>query len=312
MTQDIVGVVAAGNLSAGIVHDGRLVSPVRLFPPPEDESDLPLEQQHQSVLASMPVEAIADMVAEMVAGLSIDTGRDPVALGLGFPGVIRDGVVEDSPNLKQVKGSRIADAVALALSGVGLRIPVHVFNDAAAVAAGLATTRGRTERLTRVWTLGNGVGFGRYPMVDGIWEGGHTVVSLDPKETFCGCGGKGHLEGIVGNRAMRLRFLDLEPEEIFERADYGEARCVDFEKLWHRAIAAASATSIHIDGPGRFFLSGPNARYVKIGLLNQYLHEMVTMSPLQGSVFEVVTSGIEIAIVGSAVNAARALADSVR
>jgi len=32
-------------------------------------------------------------------------------------------------------------------------------------------------------------------------------VTLDPKENFCGCGGRGHLEGILGYRAMRLRFL---------------------------------------------------------------------------------------------------------
>ena len=58
---------------------------------------------------------------------------------------------------------------------------------------------------------------------EGVWEGGHTVVTLDDKENFCGCGGRGHLEGIMGHRAMRLRFLDMEPEEVFEAAKNG--RC---------------------------------------------------------------------------------------
>ena len=60
-----------------------------------------------------------------------------------------------------------------------------------------------------------------------------------------------------------------------------------------------------MDGPGRFYISGPNAKYVEITLLSQYLHEMVKMSPLQGSVFEVVSTSNETAIVGAAVNAAR-------
>ncbi|MFN7926435.1 MAG: ROK family protein [Blastocatellia bacterium] len=52
----------------------------------------------------------------------------------------------------------------------------------------------------------------------GAGEGGHLVVTLDPKEEFCRCGGRGHLEGIAGNRAMRMRFFDLEPEEVFAHA----------------------------------------------------------------------------------------------
>jgi predicted NBD/HSP70 family sugar kinase len=131
------------------------------------------------------------------------------------------------------------------------------------------------------------------------------VVTLDPKERFCGCGGRGHLEGIMGYRAMRLRFLDLEPEEVFANAKTGDTRCDEFVKLWHRALAAATATSIHMDGPGEFFIGGPNGRYVEVALLDHYLHEMVKMSPLQGSRFEVVATGDEVGVIGAAVNAER-------
>ncbi len=75
---------------------------------------------------------------------------------------------------------------------------MRVFNDADAMAAGIAAKRGKLHKLNRVWTLGNGIGFGRYPWSAGVWEGGHSVVTLDPKENFCGCGGRGHLEGILG------------------------------------------------------------------------------------------------------------------
>jgi predicted NBD/HSP70 family sugar kinase len=197
-------------------------------------------------------------------------------------------------------------ALASALGGKAAGVPVRVFNDADVMAAGIAATQGKLNQLTRVWTLGNGVGFGRYPSSEGIWEGGHSVVTLDPKENFCGCGGRGHLEGILGRRSMRMRFLDLEPEEVFENARIGDARCAEFVMLCHRALAAATATNIHMEGPGMFFVTGPDVKFIDIGLLDRLLHEMVKMSPLQGSRFEVVPTSDEMGIIGAAVNADRA------
>jgi predicted NBD/HSP70 family sugar kinase len=111
------------------------------------------------------------------------------------------------------------------------------------------------------------------------------------------------VEGIMGARAMRLRFLDLEPDEVFEEARAGNSRCSEFVKLWHRALAAATATSIHLDGPGKFFISGLNAKFIQTGLLDQYLHDMVKMSPLQGSSFEVIPTSDVTALIGAAVSA---------
>ena len=223
-----------------------------------------------------------------------------------MPGIVRNGVIEESPNLHQLKGLAIQQSLKMSLREMGIHIPVLISNDADVIAAGIAATRGQLDRLVRVWTLGTGIGFGHYPANDGVWEGGHSVVSLDPKETFCGCGGVGHLEGIMGHRAMRLRFLDLEPDEVFKEARTGDQRCIDFVKLWHRALAAATATSIHMDGPGKFYITGSDSRHLDLGLLHVYMQEMVKMSPLQGYVFEIVPGGEEIAIIGAAVAAQRA------
>src|SRR5947208_1112806 len=106
-------------------------------------------------------------------------------------------------------------------------------------------------------------------------------------------------------RAMRLRVLDMEPEEIFDTAKKGDSRSAQFVTRWHRALAAATATSIHLEGPGKFFVTGPNARFIDANLLDNFLHEMVKMSPLQGSLFAVIATGDEIGIIGAAVNAAR-------
>jgi glucokinase len=115
------------------------------------------------------------------------------------------------------------------------------------------------------------------------------------------------VEGIVGNRAMRMRFLDLEPEEIFAHAKEGDARCTEFVKMWHRALAAATATTVHLSGPSKFYFSGPNARFVQLGLLDLYVHEMVKMSSLQSSSFEVISTSDEIAVIGAAVSAQQSI-----
>ena len=82
---------------------------------------------------------------------------------------------------------------------------------------------------------------------------------------------------------------------------------MEFVKLWHRALAAATATSIHLDGPGKFFITGFESRYLNLTLLNEYLHEMVKLSPLQGYQVEVVPAGEVAAMVGAGVNASQAL-----
>ena len=61
---------------------------------------------------------------------------------------------------------------------------------------------------------------------------------------------------------------------------------------------------IHLGGcPGKFFITGLNARHVDLALLNHNLLGMAKLSPLHGYVFEIVPGGDDIAIVGAAVNA---------
>jgi len=292
-----IGVLATRQVAVGVVENNALTGPIRVFPDAAENPD---------ALRTMTGDEIAELIGQQVLLSAGDLQVECV--GVGFPGVIRNGIVEESPNLQQVKGFAFGTALCSVLGRGGLKPSVLILNDADAIAAGVAATRGHLEKLIRIWYLGDGVGFGRYPRVEGVWEGGHMVVSLNPKEHFCGCGGAGHLEGIMGHRAMRLRFLDMEPEEVFAAAREGDERCSTFVKLWHRALAAASASSIHLDGPGKFFIMGPNARYVDLGLVAQYIHEMVKMSPLQGSLFETISSSTDLAIIGAAVNAKRAAA----
>ncbi len=294
MAHDI-GIVITDRITVGAVSGNALVGSLRAYP---EEASI------SNSLYGVPAERLIQRIVDLVQQLGIS--EPPSCIGLGMPGIVRNGVIEDSPNLVQFKGVHMQNLVTDAFGRIFGNPRVSIFNDADVMAAGIAALRGHLDRLVRVWTLGTGIGFGRYPSRDGVWEAGHSVVTLDPKEQFCGCGGKGHLEGIMGHRAMRLRFMDLEPDEIFSEAEAGEARCVDFVKLWHRALAAATATSIHLDGPGKFFITGTNARFLNLGLLNEYLHEMVKLSPLQGYSAEIVPGGDMVATVGAAVNASQA------
>jgi predicted NBD/HSP70 family sugar kinase len=111
----------------------------------------------------------------------------------------------------------------------------------------------------------------------------------------------------MGYRAMRLRFLDMEPEEVFANAKNGDARCREFVDLWHRALAAATASFIHIAGPGRFYFTGHNVGFLELPLLRSHLDAMVRMSPLESYSLEILPPDDEIALLGAGVSAIRAL-----
>jgi glucokinase len=293
-----IGVTLSNHVRAGLVVDYTLTAPLHCFPTdPEEDGGL----------IELPTESLVSRLGEQVMAAAGGAGEIE-AVGVALPGLIRSGVVEESPNLPQLKGTRIQEMISSKLAEHGLRTPVNVLNDADAMAAGLAATKGKLDRLIRVWTLGIGIGYGRYPFSEGVWEGGHCVVSLDDKERFCGCGGRGQIEGIMGHRAMRLRFLDMEPEEVFAAARAGDARCQEFRRLWHKALAAGTASSIHMDGAGKFFLTGFNVRFVDLPLLKDYLQQMVKMSPLQSYSVEIVTDDAETRVIGAAVAAEQAAA----
>jgi glucokinase len=293
-----IGVVMTEHIVAGRLEDQRLTGSLLRYPGENAELD---------ALTAVPGGELVEILAEQIATLAGSSQQPLDAIGVAVPGVVRHGIVEDAPNLTQLKGMRLAQELSEVLESHGIKAPVHIANDADAIAAGVAATHGQLNKLTRVWTIGNGIGYGRWPYVEGVWEGGHITVTLDPKERFCGCGGVGHLEGIMGYRAMRLRFLDMEPEEVFAQSKQGDARCREFVDLWHRALAAATASFIHLAGPGKFYFTGHNVGFLDLRILRSHLESMVKMSPLQSFSLEVLPPDDETALLGAGVSAVRAL-----
>ena len=94
----------------------------------------------------MPTEVIVERIANEVH--SVAKAEEIDAVGLGFPGIIRNGIVEDSPNLPQTKGSDLKLALSEKLQRLGKRTSVSVFNDADAIAAGIAELPPRSGNST--------------------------------------------------------------------------------------------------------------------------------------------------------------------
>ena len=289
-----VGAVLTTRVVAGLIEDHALQSGLGEFPEHIDDTN---------GLIEVPAESLCDILCDAIASL-VPKGATLDAAGVALPGYVHRGVMLDAPNLPQLKGAQVHTIISSGLKRRGLDVRLSVFNDADAVAAGIAARRGLMDRQIRVWTIGNGIGFGRYPYTGGPWEGGHTVVTLDPKETFCGCGARGHLEGVMGYRAMRLRFLDMEPDEVFAAAKQGDKRCADFVERWHAALAAATATQVHLEGPGRFYFTGRYIECLELPRFKQLLYEMIKMSPLQNYTVEVLPEDPSLAVIGAGVAAA--------
>src|ERR1700694_3763841 len=101
----VAGVVAAERIVAGLVAGGEMEPGVQHFPPLEDPD---------TALTSMPANAVVSVICDQIRTLCQARGVEVVSLagiGVAFPGVIKNGVVEESPNLLQMKGCRLTDSI---------------------------------------------------------------------------------------------------------------------------------------------------------------------------------------------------------
>src|SRR2546423_13098654 len=107
-----IGVMAMEHIAVGLVEEHQLVGAKRVFPDTQSEYDS---------LAEMPAEEITQGIARQVQ--SAADGGEVAAVGVGFPGIISANVVEDSPNLQQMKGQRLREAPQSPLAHQGGSAP---------------------------------------------------------------------------------------------------------------------------------------------------------------------------------------------
>lgn len=182
-------------------------------------------------------EPVVDAIVAQVRAL----GDDVVAVGVGAPGPVSDGVVLTAPNLPGWGGpvplaQRLQEALGL---------PVEVENDATAGTVGewRAGAGHGSDHLLGVW-LGTGVGGGL--VLDGrpyrgasggAGELGHVPVRLDGAQ--CGCGLRGCVEAYAGRasmeRTVRLAAEAGRPTTMLDiAAGTGKQRLT--AKVWAKAL----------------------------------------------------------------------------
>jgi glucokinase len=152
-----IGVTLSEQVLAGLVVDHKLVGDLRRFPADEEERDALIEMHTDGL-----VQTICDQVAAAANG-----ENDLAGVGVAVPGLIKNGVVEEAPNLPQLKGARLKDLVGAQLRERGIKAPVTILNDADGVAAGLAARHGKLDHMIRVWTMRRAGAPGRRDGVSG-------------------------------------------------------------------------------------------------------------------------------------------------
>lgn len=137
--------------------------------------------------------------------------QDIRSVGIGVAGQIdrEKGVVVSAPNLAHMANVRLASLVEKDLG-----LPVHIFNDVEAAAAGEAACgSGAGKQDFVVVFVGTGIGGSIYrkgkPYLGATHtagELGHMVVDLNGR--LCGCGGLGHLEAYASRTAIVRSILN--------------------------------------------------------------------------------------------------------
>ena len=99
-----IGIFITERIAVGLVENNALVGHLLLDPEDDEVTDS---------LHGLPADAIAEKVVALVKRLDLST--PPEFVGVGLPGIVRNGTVEDSPNLIQFKGVNIQELIGNAL-----------------------------------------------------------------------------------------------------------------------------------------------------------------------------------------------------
>ena len=227
-----------------------------------------------------------------------------------FPGIVRGGVIEESPNLPQLKGLRRRDRAARGAwrtreSMRGRRFQRRRCRGGRhrrdAREAGQADSRVDARR----WASASADYPDRRRRVGGRPHGG---VARSRRRTTAAAADEGIWKESWAIAPCACVFSIMEPEEVFAAGE--ERRGSALRRV--RAVLASRAgcgyRDQHSPGEARGNFTSPesNARFVNLGFLNRCVQEMVKLSPLLSYVFEVVPHDGELAVIGAAVNAMRA------
>jgi glucokinase len=194
------------------------------------------------------------------AAASAPGAVEPMALAISAPGPLDPfaGVFIDPPNLApSLRGFPFA-----ARLGELLDLPAVMERDTqvAALAEGrFGAARGLTDYVyvTVSTGIGGGVVSGGRLLrgADGLAnELGHLTIDLDGPE--CGCGARGHLEGIASGAGIARAMGVAEASEVAARAEAGNPAAMRIIDRARQAFAAACVSIVDIYNPQRIVVGG--------------------------------------------------------
>lgn len=200
---------------------------------------------------------LAATVREFNEGLA----EKPRALGIGSCGLIRSGVILESPNTPW-------ESLPLSLplsQATGMH--VTVINDADAFLLGVLDPAGAAGRLILGITLGTGIGtavwLGDRLLAGGSGispEAGHITVDYNGEPGVTGIPGDWeHLAGKAGLMRAYERYGGLgtaEPHDIAAAAGMGDGAAITAWRIYGRAVGVGLASLCNIFSPSEIIISG--------------------------------------------------------
>src|SRR5580704_19259604 len=104
-----IGVVVSEHIAWGVVEGDSVVG---------DISSYPVEGGGADLLQAMPSDEMIGRIADEIKALA--EGEPLEAVGLAFPGICRNGIIQESPNLHQLKGAPMGTLMRAALTERGI------------------------------------------------------------------------------------------------------------------------------------------------------------------------------------------------
>ena len=215
-------------------------------------------------------------VIERISRVINDIKDDSVAVGVGCPGSIYEGVVRFSPNLPDWKDVPLAKMIE---ERTGLK--TFVENDANSFVLGEKWFGdGKGKKHIVALTLGTGVGGG--VITHGILLKGHLGIGAElghvtvmPRGPICGCGNYGCLEALASATAIvrmanegKKKYPDslifksekITAKVVMDAARMGDELAVRIRDIMVESLGIAIAGFIHIFNPEIVIIGGGIAR----------------------------------------------------
>jgi glucokinase len=178
-----------------------------------DETGRIIAEAKEPTLSHEGPPAVLGRIATLLGRLARQSGVQPVALGMGVPGLadLANGVTTFLPNLP----TQWREVPVRATLEPKLGYPVYLLNDARAAALGeLTFGSGRDAQTMIFFTLGTGIGGGivverqlRLGPLGAAGEIGHQTIL--PDGPLCGCGNRGCLEALASGPAITAEGVRL-------------------------------------------------------------------------------------------------------